>query len=199
MVTTYNKVFWLAIFTISYNFLEGIFSLWFGISDETLALFGFGSDSFVEVISGIGILQMVIRIRNNPDSEISPFERRALKITGISFYLLAAGMVAGSVSNVITRHKPENTVPGIVISVISLLIMYWLYSSKMECGRILNAEPVIADARCTLVCIYMSLVLLVSSLIYEITGFGWVDTIGALGLAWFSFSEGREALEKATE
>jgi len=197
MKTTYNKVFWLAIFTISYNFLEGLFSLWFGIGDETLALFGFGIDSFVEVISGIGILQMVIRIRNNPDSEISPFERRALKITGISFYLLALGLVAGSVSNIIMRHKPETTVAGIVISVISLLIMYWLYSSKMECGRKLKAEPVIADARCTLVCIYMSLVLLVSSLVYELTGFGWVDTIGALGLAWFSFTEGREALENA--
>jgi len=67
----------------------------------------------------------------------------------------------------------------------------------MVCGRKLNAEPVIADARCTLVCIYMSVVLLVSSVIYELTGFGWVDTLGAIGLAWFSFSEGREAFEKA--
>jgi len=197
MKSTYDKVYGLAVFTIAYNFVEGLVSIWFGIGDETLALFGFGVDSFVEVISGIGILQMVIRIRNNPESAISKFEKSALRITGFSFYLLAAGLVAGALINIIKGHKPETTIWGIVISVISILIMYWLYSSKMVCGRKLNAEPVIADARCTLVCIYMSVVLLVSSVIYELTGFGWVDTLGAIGLAWFSFSEGREAFEKA--
>jgi len=197
MKSTYDKVYGLAVFTIAYNFVEGLVSIWFGIGDETLALFGFGVDSFVEVISGIGILQMVIRIRNNPESAISKFERSSLRITGFSFYLLAAGLVAGALINIIIGHKPETTLWGIVISVISILIMYWLYSSKMVCGRKLNAEPVIADARCTLVCIYMSVVLLVSSVIYELTGFGWVDTLGAIGLAWFSFSEGREAFEKA--
>jgi divalent metal cation (Fe/Co/Zn/Cd) transporter len=193
----YKKIFGLAIFTIAYNFVEGLLSVLFGIGDETLALFGFGMDSFVEVISGAGILQMVLRIQNFPMSGNSLFEKRALKITGISFFLLAAGLVAGSLINLIMGHKPETTFLGIVISVISLLVMYWLYRSKMVCGRQLNAEPVIADARCTLVCIYMSLILLASSVVYELTGFGWVDTIGALGLAWFSFSEGREALEKS--
>lgn len=172
-------------------------SVWFGIGDESLALFGFGVDSFVEMISGIGILQMVVRIQKNPESPISSFERTALRITGFSFYLLAGGLVTGAVINILKGHKPETTFWGIVISLISIIIMYWLFSSKMSCGRKLNAEPVMADARCTLVCIYMSLVLLVSSVIYELTGFGWVDTIGALGLAWFSFSEGREAFEKA--
>jgi len=87
MKSTYDKVYGLAVFTIAYNFVEGLVSIWFGIGDETLALFGFGVDSFVEVISGIGILQMVIRIRNNPESAISKFERSALRITGFSFYL----------------------------------------------------------------------------------------------------------------
>jgi divalent metal cation (Fe/Co/Zn/Cd) transporter len=94
-------------------------------------------------------------------------------------------------------HKPENTLWGVIISVISLLVMYWLYRSKIYYGKKLNAEPVIADGRCTLVCIYMSVILLISSFIYELTGFGWIDTIGALGLAWLSFTEGREAFEKA--
>lgn len=193
----YKGVYGLAIFTIAYNFVEGMISVWLGIGDETLALFGFGVDSFVEVISGIGILQMVIRIRNNLVSPISRFERTALRITGFSFYLLTAGLVAGALMNIIKNHKPETTLWGIVISIISIVIMFWLYRSKMSLGRKLNAEPVMSDAKCTLVCVYMSIVLLVSSVIYELTGFGWVDTIGALGLAWFSFSEGREAFEKA--
>lgn len=193
----YKWVYWLALFTIGYNFLEGVISVWLGLEDETLALFGFGADSFVEVISGIGILQMVVRIRKHPDSSRTPFEKRALQITGFAFYLLTAGLITGAVINMVNGHKPETTFWGIVISVISLCVMYWLYWSKMKFGKKLNALPVIADARCTLVCIYMSVVLLVSSLVYELSGIGWIDTVGALGLAWFSFSEGREAFEKA--
>jgi len=193
----YKRVYWLAIFTIGYNLVEGILSVMFGIQDETLALLGFGIDSFVEVISGIGILQMVIRIKKNPGSSRSLFEKRALRITGGAFYLLAVGLMAGAVVNIVQGHKPETTLWGVIISVVSLLVMYWLYRSKIYCGKKLNAEPVIADGRCTLVCIYMSVILLISSFIYELTGFGWIDTIGALGLAWLSFTEGHEAFEKA--
>jgi divalent metal cation (Fe/Co/Zn/Cd) transporter len=194
----YRRVLWLALFTIGYNMIEGIVSVMLGIHDETLVLLGFGIDSFAEVISGAGILMMVIRIRSNPDSPRSQFERTALQITGTVFYLLTAGLLAGAVVNLWQGHKPETTLWGVVVAVISLLVMTWLYRSKIRYGRILGAEPVIADGRCTLVCIYMSAVLLTSSAIYELTGFGWADTLGALGLAWFSFTEGRESFEKAS-
>jgi divalent metal cation (Fe/Co/Zn/Cd) transporter len=194
----YKRVLLLAIFTIVYNLIEGLVSVWIGMEDETLALFGFGVDSFVEVISGIGIWQMVIRIRKNPESSRNPFEKMALQITGSAFYLLTTGLLAGALANIILGHKPETTLWGMIISVISLMVMYWLYRSKISYGKKLNAESVIADGRCTLVCIYMSVVLLLSSTIYEITGIGWFDTLGAIGLAWFSFKEGREAFEKAS-
>ncbi len=193
----YKRVLQLAVFTIAYNFIEGIVSIWTGTSDETLALFGFGADSFVEVISGIGILQMVIRIRMHPESSVSSFEKRALKITGIAFFMLAAGLIIGSIINILQHHKPEATTWGIIISIISLIVMFWLYRSKINYGKKLNADSVIADGKCTLVCIYMSVVLLISSIVFELTGFGWVDTAGAIGLAWFSFREGQEAFEKA--
>jgi divalent metal cation (Fe/Co/Zn/Cd) transporter len=195
----YNRVFWLAIFTIVYNLVEGIVSIWLGIEDETLALFGFGADSFVEVISGLGILQMVIRIRKHPDTLRSAFEKRALQITGFAFYLLTAGLIIGAVINIIHNHNPETTRWGVIISFISIGVMYWLYASKIYYGKKLGAEPVIADGKCTLVCIYMSIILLISSLIYELTGFGWIDTLGAIGLAWLSFKEGMEAFEKAKD
>jgi divalent metal cation (Fe/Co/Zn/Cd) transporter len=192
----YLKVIYLAWFTILYNVIEGVVSIVLGINDETLTLFGFGADSFIEVISGIGILQMAIRIRNNPRSEKTSFEITALKITGWGFYTLAAGLVVTSALNLYTNHKPETTFWGIIISIVSIVVMYWLYKSKINLGNKINSEPVIADGRCTLVCIYMSVILLFSSVVYELTGFGWIDTIGALGLAWFSFKEGREAFEK---
>jgi divalent metal cation (Fe/Co/Zn/Cd) transporter len=75
--------------------------------------------------------------------------------------------------------------------------MWALVSAKRRVGRTLNSAPILADANCTLVCIYMSFVLLVSSLVYELTGFGFVDSLGAFGLIYFSVNEGREAFEKA--
>ena len=188
---------WLALFTIFYNLAEGLISVFFGFSDEALTLFGFGVDSFIEVMSGIGILAMVIRIRQNPDTPRTQFERTALRITGTSFYLLVVGLAATAIYNIVVGHKPETTLPGLIISVVSIAIMWALVSGKRKVGRALNSQPILSDANCTMVCIYMSVVLLASSLIYELTGFGLVDSIGALGLIWFSYSEGKEAFEKA--
>jgi divalent metal cation (Fe/Co/Zn/Cd) transporter len=188
---------WLAIFTVLYNIVEGLVSIFFGVSDEALTLFGFGVDSFIEVMSGIGILAMIIRIRQNPDTSRSRFEITALRVTGTAFYLLAVGLGASAVYNLFIAHKPETTLPGLIISVISIAMMWLLVMGKRRVGRALNSVPILADANCTLVCVYMSVILLVSSLVYELTGFGFVDSIGALGLIYFSVKEGREAYEKA--
>ncbi|MBI4731856.1 MAG: cation transporter [Chloroflexi bacterium] len=188
---------WLGYFTIFYNLLEGLVSIFFGVQDEALTLFGFGVDSFIEVLSGIGIVAMVYRIRRSPETPRSQFEKTALRVTGTSFYLLTAGLAVTAVYNIVVGHVPETTLPGLVISIISIGMMWALVAGKRKVGRALDSAPILADANCTLVCIYMSLVLLASSLIYELTGFGFIDSIGALGLMYFSFSEGREAFEKA--
>jgi divalent metal cation (Fe/Co/Zn/Cd) transporter len=193
----YRQAYRLSLFTIFYNIVEGIVSMVLGYEDETLSLFGFGADSFIEVMSGIGIAMMIIRIKQHPDSPKSRFEITALKITGTAFYLLAAGLVAGIVLNIINKNKPETTIWGIIISMISIVVMVWLMNAKRSIGKKLHSEPIIADANCTRVCVYMSLVLFASSLIYELTGFAFADAIGAAGLTYFSISEGREAFEKA--
>ena len=144
-----------------------------------------------------GFHAVTARIRQNPDTDRSTFERTALRITGTSFYILAVGLAVTAVSNIIVGHKPETTLPGLIISVISIAVMWALVAGKRKVGRELNSPPILADANCTLVCIYMSGVLLVSSLIYELTGFGFVDSLGAIGLIYFSYNEGKEAFEKA--
>jgi divalent metal cation (Fe/Co/Zn/Cd) transporter len=154
-------------------------------------------DSFIEVLSGIGILAMVLRIRSHPESERSKFERTALRVTGTAFYILAAGLAVTAVYNLIVGHKPESTLPGTIISLISILSMWLLVKGKRKVGHALNSAPILADANCTLTCIYMSLVLLAASLIYQLTGFGFIDSIGSLGLIYFSISEGKESFEKA--
>lgn len=188
---------WLALFTIFYNFAEGLISTYFGAQDETLTLFGFGVDSFIEVASGIGILAMIFRIRQNPNTSRSQFEQTALRITGTAFYLLAAGLGISGVYNLFTVHKPVTTLPGLIISLISITVMWALVLGKRKVGRGLNSAPILADANCTMVCIYMSVILLVSSLVYQFTGFGLIDSLGALGLIYFSINEGKEAFEKA--
>ncbi|MDF9797509.1 divalent metal cation (Fe/Co/Zn/Cd) transporter [Catalinimonas alkaloidigena] len=189
--------FWLSMITIFYNMIEGIVSTYFGMQDETLALFGFGVDSFVEVISGIGIAHMVYRLRSNPNVEKDRFERQALRITGFSFYLLTVGIVASSVLTIIAGGQPETTRVGIIISTISIITMYALVHYKIKAGKKLNSPPIISDANCTKTCLYLSLLLLLSSGLYELFQIPYIDAIGALGIAYFAFKEGREAFEKA--
>jgi divalent metal cation (Fe/Co/Zn/Cd) transporter len=196
-VKLYRKAYLLSIITIAYNLVEGAVSTILGYEDETLALFGFGIDSFIEVMSGIGIAVMITRIRANPGSSKTEFEIRALRVTGTAFYILAVSLLAGVVLSIATGHTPETTFWGVVISSLSIATMLWLMTAKKRTGRKLNSEPIIADANCTRVCLYMSVVLLASSLIYELTGFAYADVIGAAALAWFSFTEGRESFEKA--
>ena len=191
----------LSIITIVYNVAEGLVSVVFGLEDETLALLGFGIDSFVEVLSGIGILHMIIRMKRAGLNDVESgnrFERQALRITGIAFYVLTAGLVAGSVNNIIRNVKPETTLAGIIISLLSILTMYILMKWKLKTGKELQSNAVIADANCTRTCFYLSFVLLASSVLHELFGIAWFDVAGTLGIAWFAFSEGRESFEKAS-
>ena len=193
--------FLLAFVTIVYNIIEGIVSVFFGVSDDTLALLGFGVDSFVEVLSGIGILHMVYRMRKANFDEVKSrdrFERQALKITGTAFYVLTAGLVIGAALNLVTGSKPETTMVGIIISSISVSTMYLLMTWKLRIGKKLNSDAIVADANCTKTCFYLSFILLASSILYELCDVAWFDIAGAIGIAWFSFSEGREAFQKAS-
>lgn len=193
----YRQAWYLSLFTIFYNLVEGVVSITFGYADETLALLGFGFDSFVEIISGIGIAVMVTRISRNPASEKSQFEKTALIVTGVSFYLLSAGLLVGIVGSVMKNHRPETTLAGAIISLISIVVMVWLTIAKKKIGRKLGSEPIIADGNCTKLCVYMSIVLFAASIIYELTGFAYADVLGTAGLVYFSVTEGHESFEKA--
>lgn len=194
----YRTAFGLALFTIFYNVAEGIISTYLGFEDESLALFGFGTDSFIEVISGLGIAHMILRIREKPNSNRDHFERTALRITGIAFYILVGGLVATSLYNIWIGHRPLTTFWGVVISMISILIMWILVWWKRKVGNHLHSAPILADANCTLVCVYMSIILLISSGIYELFSIPYIDSLGTLGLAYFAFKEGKECFEKAS-
>jgi divalent metal cation (Fe/Co/Zn/Cd) transporter len=193
----YRIALGLAVFTILYNIAEGLVSMYLGYQDESLALFGFGADSFIEVLSGFGIAHMVLRVQKNPQSNRDDFERTALTVTGYAFYFLVAGLAATSINNLWVGRKPMTTLWGVIISLISIAVMWFLVIRKRKVGRQLKSAAILADVACTKVCIYMSLILLVSSGVYELTRFAFMDTLGTLGLAYLSFKEGHECFAKA--
>jgi divalent metal cation (Fe/Co/Zn/Cd) transporter len=186
----------LALVTIFYNIAEGLVSVFFGLEDESMSLFGFGLDSFVEVVSGIGIWHMVRRIRQNRGEAPDHFERRALRITGAAFYALTAGLAATSLVDLYRGHKPESTFWGIIISIVSIISMWALIRAKVSVGKGLNSRAILADAACTRVCLQLSVVLLAASAGYRLTGIGGLDSIGALVIGGLCYREGKEAFEK---
>lgn len=193
----YIRANFLALFTIFYNLVEGGASVWLGAADETLALFGFGVDSFIEVISAIGVWHMLRRIRNNGGETRDEFEQRALRITGVAFYALSAGLVLTAGMSLYGQHRPETTLWGIVVSLLSISFMWYLIRQKTKVGTALNSPAILADAACSRACLYLSVVLMVSSIGYELTGIGSLDAFGALLIAWLTYKEGRESFEKA--
>lgn len=193
----YRTAALLALITIFYNIVEGVVSVWFGAADETIALFGFGLDSFVEVISGVGIWHMIQRFGKGELAERDSFEKQALHITGGAFYLLAVGMVATAIVLIVQGHHPETTRWGIIVSLFSIVSMQLLLHYKVKVGIALNSSAILADAACTRTCLQLSVALLVASAGYSLTGIGYLDAVGSIFIAILSIREGREAFQKA--
>jgi divalent metal cation (Fe/Co/Zn/Cd) transporter len=193
----YKRAYLLAQITVFYNLAEGLVSVFFGAEDKTLSLLGFGIDSFVEVLSGIGIWYMIRRIREHSDDHPGPFEKKALQITGLAFYILAAGLFVTAGINIYRGNRPETTFWGIVIALISIFTMWALIHFKLKVGRQLDSDAILEDANCTKACLYLSLILLLASVGFELTGIGGIDSIGAVLISVYSFREGREAFEKS--
>ena len=187
----------LAVLTIGYNLVEGLVSMALGGADETLALFGFGVDSFIEVISAVGVWHMLQRIRANQGETRDAFEQRALRITGGAFYALTIGLVAMAALNLAQQHRPETTVWGVVVALVSMSFMWLLIHHKTRVGTALNSPAILADAACSRACLYLSVALLIASAGFELTGIGSLDAIGALLIAWLTWKEGRESFAKA--
>lgn len=193
----YRTASLLAGITVFYNLAEGLVSVWFGSEDEVISLFGFGLDSFVEVISGVGIWHMVRRLGNGEYPDRDAFEKQALRITGGAFYLLAAGMLITAGVSVVRHHAPVTGFWGIVVALLSICTMQILIHYKVKVGTALNSAAILADAACTRTCLQLSVALLAASAGYALTGIGYLDAIGSLAIAGLSVREGREAFRTA--
>jgi divalent metal cation (Fe/Co/Zn/Cd) transporter len=180
-----RRALWLSALTIGYNLAEGLVSMAFGWADDSVALFGFGADSFIEVASALLVLWKLL------DHGNLERERKATRSIGWLFLALALGIAGGALLQLTTRVHPPTTLPGLVISALSLTFMVFLWRAKLRVARALDSATVEADAACSLACIQLSVVLFAGSLLFLLLpALWWVDAAAALGLALLIGKEG---------
>jgi len=180
-------------FTIAWNGLEGLVAVAAGAIAGSISLVGFGIDSFIEVTSG-----SVLLWRMSVDAEVQRRElneRRALRIVGVCFLLLAVYIAYESVLDLRSRRAPEHSIPGIVLACVSLVVMPLLSRAKRKVGRALGSAAMHADAKQTEFCTYLSAILLAGLLLNAFFGLWWADPVAALIMVPIIAKEGNEGLQ----
>jgi divalent metal cation (Fe/Co/Zn/Cd) transporter len=179
-------------FSVGWMVIEAGVAVTAGIIAGSLALTSFGFDSVIEIVSAALVLgRLRAELRGNPTSEQT--ERRVLKIIAITFFVLAAYVLAGSVIDLATRAHPERSPLGIALTIGSLLVMPLLGWRKQRTGTALGNPLVLADAAETILCATLAATTLLGLVLFATFGWWWADPIAALAVAYFAVREGREA------
>lgn len=173
--------------SVTYNLVEAVVAITAGVVAGSVALVGFGLDSVVEVSSGLIILwQFRHRL---PESR----ERQALRLMAVSFMALAAYVGFESVRTLLSGHDPDTSRVGIGLAIASLCVMPFLSWAQRRTGRALGSHAVVADSTQTLLCTYLSAVLLVGLVLNATLGWSWADPVAGLVIAAVALKEGRDA------
>jgi divalent metal cation (Fe/Co/Zn/Cd) transporter len=173
--------------TITYNVVEAVVALTAGAAASSGALIGFGLDSVIEVASAAAVAWQFSG--RDPRAR----ERRALKAIAISFFALAIYVTGEAVGAFLTGASPETSRTGIVLAAISLVVMPVLSGAQRRAGRELGSASAVTDSRQTLLCAYLSAVLLAGLLLNALFGWWWADPIVSLAIAGVAVQEGRTA------
>jgi divalent metal cation (Fe/Co/Zn/Cd) transporter len=187
---------YLEYFTIAYNSLEGLIAIVAGIIAGSIALVGFGFDSLIEVTSGSVLLW---RLHADVDeARRERVEAISLRIVGACFVVLAIYVSYDSINSLIRREAPEESLVGIVLAAVSLIVMPLLVRAKRKVARAIKSRALIADSKQTELCTYLSAILLGGLLLNALLGWWWADPIAALIMVPIIFKEGIEALRGET-
>ena len=180
--------------TVGWNVVEGLVSVAAAVAAGSVALPGFGLDSFVETTSGfilIWRLRAERRARNH--AEIKRLDQRAHRLVAFSLFLLAAYVALDAASALISSKRPESTAVGITITSLSMGVMWWLARAKRRTAASLGSRALAADAFQATACWWLSLVTLLGIGLNAILGWWWADPVAALGMTYFLVREGRGA------
>jgi divalent metal cation (Fe/Co/Zn/Cd) transporter len=173
--------------TITYNIVEAAVAITAGTLASSTALIGFGLDSVIEVASAAAVAWQF----SGPDHERR--ERTALRIIAVSFFALAAYVSVESVRALLGADRAEHSTVGLILAAVSLVVMPTLSATQRRAGRELGSASAVADSKQTLLCTYLSAVLLVGLAVNSLFGWWWADPIAALVIAAVAVKEGREA------
>lgn len=187
---------YLEYFTIGYNSLEGLIAVGAGLLAGSIALVGFGFDSLIEVTSGALLLW---RLHADVDEvKRERVEAISLRLVGICFIVLALFVTQDSVWSLLKHKAPDESVVGIVLAVVSLVVMPLLVRAKRNVARSIKSGALMADSKQTELCTYLSAILLVGLLLNALLGWWWADSVAALIMVPIIAKEGIEALRGKT-
>ncbi|GAA3463561.1 cation transporter [Saccharothrix longispora] len=173
--------------TITYNVVEAVVAITAGTIASSTALIGFGLDSVIEVASAAAVAWQF----SGADPEER--ERTALRVIAVSFFALAAYVTVESARSLLGAGTADHSTVGIVLAAVSLVVMPFLSAAQRRAGRELGSASAVADSRQTLLCTYLSGVLLVGLVLNSLFGWSWADPVVALVIAAVAVREGREA------
>lgn len=192
----YKKALYLEYFTVGYNILEGALSILAGYLAGSIALIGFGLDSAVESLSGGVVLWRLFKHGKIPEEEEERVERKAIRLVGISFFVLGAYVLFESVRKLYLHDHPDPSLFGIIIAAFSIVVMPLLSYSKYFTAKKIASRSLEADSRQTFICSLLSAALLIGLGLNYLWGLWWADPISALVIVGFIFKEGYEALKE---
>jgi divalent metal cation (Fe/Co/Zn/Cd) transporter len=187
-----SRALQLAYFTVAWNVIEGLVAVWAAIAAGSDALLGFGLDSGVESLSGL-VLIWRLNIERKDAERAEEVEEQALKFIGITFFALAAFVGYESVTTLAGAERPETSLVGIAVTVLSLIVMPILARKKERVGEALGSRAVLADSAETRACVYLSGVVLAGLALNALFDWWWADPVAALAVVGFLVKEGREA------
>ncbi|MEU8029611.1 cation transporter [Streptomyces sp. NPDC049099] len=176
--------------TITYNAVEAAVALTAGTLASSTALIGFGLDSVIEVSSAATVAW---QFSARQHAVRAAREKTALRIIALSFFALAAYVTVDAVRALIGTGEATRSLPGIVLAVLSLVVMPVLSAAQRRAGRELGSASAVADSKQTLLCTYLSAVLLVGLVAGAVFGWSWADPLAALAIAAVAVKEGRDA------
>lgn len=194
-----RRALWLARVTIAWNVVEGLVAMGFGWDEGSIALFGFGVDSWVEVGSAVVVYWKLTRTPGCATTRKEQ-ERRATRIISALFAVLAAATLLGAAAQLASGGHPDSTVPSLIVSALSLSFMFALWRAKVAAATALDSRTLAMDAGCSLACIQLSAVLFVGSLAFLAQpALWWADAVAAIGLAGLIGREGWAGLRAAAK
>lgn len=182
--------------TVAWNIVEGIVAIAAGMAAGSIALIGFGIDSFVETVSGAVLLwRLRAEVSGNATEErLEQVERRAERLVGVSFLVLGGYVAYEALQTLIGREEPASSPIGIALTLSSLVVMLWLARVKRRTGEALGSRALIADSQQTFACWYLSATTLAGLALNSVFGLWWADPVAALVIVVFLAREGIEAL-----